>query len=1177
MGQPSPQEFLIVAIGASAGGLEPLEKFFTHMPADAGMAFAVVQHLAPDHESALAQLLGKYTRMPVEQVQDHTRVGPDHVYIIPPNATLTINDGVLELAAPAQPRGQRTPIDSFFSSLAHDRGQNAVCIMLSGTGSDGTRGLKAIKEYGGMAIAQTLESARYDAILRSAIGTGLVDHILPVEQMPAKLIEYAAHLASIDGGSQGVRDQIGAHIGKIHRLIKRRAGHDFSQYKEGTIARRLERRMRALQIETVPQYIGVLENRPEEADQLFNDLLIGVTQFFRDPEAFECLAREVVPQLFEGKDSDGQVRVCVVGCASGEEAYSIAILLCEYAATIMSAPKIQIFATDIDERGLETARKGRYPESIAEHISAARLERFFVKQDSAYQVKREVRERCIFSNHSFIKDPPFSRLDLISCRNVMIYVSADLQQKMVPLFHYALRRGGYLFLGPSENVTAHGELFRPIDKKYRIFQRKESLPRPVVQFPLADIAHPPARDDGKPPEEERNLTKRLERLILQRFRPACVAAKENGDSVYFSGPIYRYLEQPTGGPDTNVMNMARQGLRGPLRSLLHRAATSHEKAETRVSLEAAQVHVTVEPLAEFRDAPLFMITFEETNTGPSLPAQAFAPGAEETIRNLENELRSAQEHSQTAREELETTNEELQSANEEYQSTNEELETSKEELQSFNEELETVNAELNRKVGELDGANSDLQNLLNSTQIATIFLDLELHIKNFTPAAGAVFRLIPGDIGRPITDLAAHFVERDLEQDIREVLRTLEARERQLNAPRGQSYQMRILPYRTVNNAIEGVVVTFLDVSKIRAAERQALAAQAYAESIVETVREPLIVLDSGLRVKSANKAFYQTFQVLEESTVGKIVDELGDRQWDIPELRRLLTEILPLKRSVRDYLVEHDFQSVGHRVMLLNARQIDGQNADASLILLSIDDITETREELLRLNADLKHIAYATSHDLQEPLRMVVSYTQLLAREYKGKLDAQADQFIAYAVNGARRMESLLRNLREYWSVNEHWKEHPTPVECNAALDKAVANLDRALQDSRARITRETLPVVMAEETPLVLLFQNLVGNAIKYRRTGEAPEIHISAQRNDGMWRFSIRDNGIGIDPQYLDTIFVPFKRLHGPEEYSGSGLGLAICKKIVEHAGGHLWAESGGRGATFHFTIPAKDGDL
>ena len=622
MSEKNTPNFLIVAIGASAGGLEALENFFKHMPPDAGMAFAVIQHLAPDHASALPQLLARYTHMHVEQVQDKTNVAPDRVYIIAPNTTLTIKGGTLELAAPAEPRGQRTPIDSFFSSLAHDRGENAVCIMLSGTGTDGTRGLKAIKEYGGMAMAQTLESAKYDAILRSAIATGMVDHILPVEQMPAKLLEYAAHLNAINGRSGSIREQIGGQLDKIHRILKRRAGHDFSQYKEGTIARRLERRMKVLQIETVAQYVALLERQPEEANQLFNDLLIGVTQFFRDPESFEALGREVIPKLFEGKDGDAQVRACIVGCASGEEAYSIAILLLEHAATVTNVPKIQVFATDIDERGLEVARKGRYPDSIAEHISPERLDRFFIKQDGAYQVKREVRERCIFSNHSFIKDPPFSRLDLLCCRNVMIYLGSDLQEKLIPLFHYALRRNGYLFLGPSENISAHAGLFRSIDKKHRIFQRKESLPRPVVQFPLVDIANRPPPSSKQAHEDMRNLPKQLERIILQRFRPACVTVKENGDAVYFSGPISTYLEQPTGSPNSNVVNMAREGIRIPLRSTLHRAATSHERVQTPVAFMATQLILTVEPLVELRDTNLYMITFEETISGPPESLQA---------------------------------------------------------------------------------------------------------------------------------------------------------------------------------------------------------------------------------------------------------------------------------------------------------------------------------------------------------------------------------------------------------------------------------------------------------------------------------------------------------------------------------------------------------------------------
>src|SRR5580704_206021 len=1353
-------EFLIVALGASAGGLEPLETFFKHMPADAGFAFVIIQHLAPDHPTALPQLLARHTAMPVEEAKNHTQVAPNHVYVIPPNATLTIQDGVLLVTPPAQARGVRTPIDAFFHSLADDRSENAVCIMLSGTGTDGTLGLRAIKEHGGMALAQSLESAKYDSILRSAIATGLVDHVLPVEEMPGKVQEYAAHLTSINGNGKAeiIREQIGAHMGKIHAILRRRVGHDFSQYKESTVARRLERRMKALQIETVEQYVEQLTGLPEEADRLFNDLLIGVTQFFRDPEAFESLRQNVIPKLFAGKGSGDQVRACVVGCATGEEAYSICILLQEYAMARAHPPKIQVFATDIDEQALSFARKGRYPESIAEHVSAERLDRFFTKEENAWQVNRELRELCLFSSHSFIKDPPFSRLDLVSCRNVMIYLGQELQQKIIPLFHYALRSGGYLFLGSAETATSQRELFETVDKKHRIFQRKESLPRPAVAFPLAAIDRPKLPGERLSESEERELPKRLERVILQRYRPACVAAKENGDAVYVSGRVGRYVELPTGTPDTNIVNMARDGLRVPLRSALHRAVTARERVVQKlVSLQTngsvSHVDITVEPILEFQSANLYMVIFEDAAPA-SVPqsgnAIAADPGSTEAIRYLEDELRAAREHAQAMFEELESSNEELKSANEEYQSTNEELETSKEELQSFNEELGTVNAELNRKIAELDQANSDLQNLLVSTQIATVFLDRELRIKAFTPAGGAVFRLIAGDVGRPITDLAAQFTGLYPKRDVQEVLETLTERERQVTGGGGRHYQLRILPYRTVKNVIDGVVLTFTDVTMLKDASRQAEDARALAENIIRTVREPLLVIDAELRVEPANQSFYSGFQVAPEETLDKLLYDIGNGQWDIPELRHLLGEVLPAKRALTDFQVEHLFPRIGQRTMLLNAREILQPDGRARLILLAIEDISERREaeksqarlaaivessddaivgknlsgiitswnkgaqrlfgysadeatgqsvsmlipkdredeeprilerigrgetvdhyetvrqrkdgrlvdvsltispirdgrghvvgaskiarditenkraealllcqkqafemftsgtpllkvletfvrsvesqwrlqgrmaihlldesethfaqtiapslppeytsavdgmevnsgtgpcceavlarervvvtdvarskefptfaafalplgiragwstpifastgkvlgtlaeyypeervpkpaddfleeivtrtaaiiierrqaeeELRRMNVDLTHFAYAASHDLQEPLRMVMSYTQLLARENKGRLDPQSQQFVAYAVEGAQRMEALLRDLREYWWVNEQKIERLVSIESGHSLDEALISLQMQVQESGAVITRDSL-----------------------------------------------------------------------------------------------------------------------
>jgi two-component system CheB/CheR fusion protein len=940
MSQQNNDELLIVALGASAGGLEALEKFFSHMPADAGMAFIIVQHLAPDHASALAELLGKHTPMAVEEGRDNTQVVANRVYTIPPNATLTVKNSTLQVAVPAEPHGHRKAIDSLFSSVARDRGENAVCIMLSGTGTDGTLGLTAIKEHGGMAMAQSLETAQYDAILRSAIATGLVDHILPVEEMPGKLLEYADHLRALD--TDGIRGQIGGRLGKLHEILLLNTGHDFSHYKESTVIRRMERRMNAAQIEGVGQYVEMLERKPEEVGLLLKDLLIGVTHFFRDPEAFQTLAREVIPKLFEGKSANGSVRASIVGCASGEEAYSIAMLLCEHAATLESTPSIQIFATDIDERGLEIARKGRYPQSIAEHVTPERLERFFTKGIGTYQVNRDLRELCIFSSHSFIKDPPFSRVDLISCRNVMIYLEAELQRKVLPLFHYALRPGGYLFLGPAESASSHPDLFGAVDQKQRIFLRKDTVTRPDIRLPLIDGDRP--RQPAKTRADDQNLPKQLERIILRRHGPACVIVKESGEAVYFSGRINRYLEQPTGGPDSNVINMARDGVRLPLRTSLHKAVTT--RARTTQSLvsgqtngEGSTVELSVEPLTEFRDASLYLIVFEElpvaNGRDQSAGPATFDAGAEELIRQLESELRAAQEYAQAAYEELETSNEELKSANEEYQSTNEELEASKEELQSFNEELGTVNTELNRKVAELKRAEDNLQ-----------------------------------------------------------------------------------------------------------------------------------------------------------------------------------------------------------------------------------------------RTNLDLQHFAFAASHDLQEPLRMVTSYTQLLARQYNGKLDRDADMFIGYAVQGAQRMEALLRDLREYWSVNEQRPSEPVVVDCEQVLAKALDVLAITLKEGGGIVTHDHLPTVMAEETPLALLFQNLIANALKYHRDGEPPRVHMQAEKNDGFWSFSVRDNAIGIAPEHLERIFAPFKRLHGAE-YAGSGLGLAICRRIAARYGGRIWVESAyGHGSTFRFTIPAEE---
>jgi two-component system CheB/CheR fusion protein len=1194
--------------------LTALEEFFVHMPSNSGIAFIVVQHLSPDHASTLDELLARCTQMPVEQARDGTVVVPDTVYVIPPNATLTIDTCTLHVESPLEARGRRTPIDSLFSSLAADRGQDAICIMLSGTGTDGTRGLRAIKEHGGMAMAQTVESARYDAMLRSAISTGLVDHILPVKEMPAKLIEYVAHLREQGRRGNVFEQEVAKHSNKIYALLRRRVGHDFSEYKEGTITRRIERRMKALQIESVEQYLEALNRQPDEANLLFKDLLIGVTEFFRDSKAFEALNREVIPKLFERSRDGKAVRICVVGCATGEEAYSLAILLCEYASTLDTRPEIRIFATDIDERSLEAARKGFYPESIAERVSAERLERFFVKHDDGYQVKRALRELCVFSVHSFIKDPPFSRIDLISCRNVMIYIGENLQRKVVPLFHYALRPGGYLFLGPSENINSHRELFRSIDKKHRIFQKQESIARAPIALPLGDVGRPRVDIGKQLATEDLHWSRRLERIILRRYTPACVVVNESGDALYFSGGISRFLEQPMGSPDTNVVNMAGEDLRIPLRAALHKAFSTRERVVQRqlqVEGNSAAVYVdlSVEPLTEIKDTVLFMVMITDSPPDAGTPAgdkPALDASSEEVIRHLEKELQAAREHAQAMLEELESSNEELSSANEEFQSTNEELETSKEELQSFNEELETVNFELNRKVSELDTANSDLQNLLNSTQIATVFLDTELNVRNFTPAAAGMFRLIGSDIGRPLTDLAGQLTDVDLAQDAKEVLRSLSVREKQVAGTDGRYYQQRILPYRTVANVIAGVVLTFVDVTQIRRAEESAKQAKRYAESIIDTVREPLIVLDSGLHVLSASKAFYDTFQVSSEETLMRSLFELGVGHWDVPELRQLLVTVMSQDQKVDDYEISHDFPKLGRRTMLLSGRRVERERGKEPVLLLAIEDVTDRkrmeqrRKELeeqertvavesavREMEAELAHVSRALTvgelatsiaHEVNQPLAGIVTNAETCIRWLKGKPPdlREVQDSLELIVRDGNRASEVIRRIREF--LRKDGRQNSEFV-MNEVIAEAVAIGRAELSKADVSVSVEldlNLPPVWGDRIQLQQVILNLVMNGREAMEsvTDRPRQLSVfsQSQRNGLDVLVGVRDTGTGVDGGAMERMFDAFFTTKS----AGMGMGLSISRSIIEAHGGRIWAtRNEDSGITVRFTVPARGG--
>lgn len=962
---PHSASFPIVGVGASAGGLESFEQLFQHVPSDSGMAFVLVQHLDPDHPSLLTEILQRATAMPVTEAQDQIAVMPNNVYIIPPNRDMVIFHGMLQLSVPEKPRGQRMPIDAFLRSLAEDQGEKAIGIILSGTGTDGTLGLRAILGAGGVSLVQEPTSAKYDGMPASAIGSGYATHVMPADKMPEALQAIVRHLAvAPQPAPSPVTPASGTN--RILMQLRSSTGHDFSFYKKSTIGRRIERRMAQHEIADAAVYARYLKEQPAEMQALFKELLINVTSFFRDPEAFDALRNDILPPLLAAKPEGYVVRVWVAGCASGEEAYSIAMLLRELMDETQREFKIQIYATDLDDDAIAVARAGVYPPNIAQDITPERLRRFFIKEDLGFRVKKDIREMVVFAIQSVIKDPPFTKLDLLSCRNLMIYLEPELQNRLIPAFHYSLKQGGVLFLSPSESIGNHHELFTPINRKWKIYRAIHSITS--TRAVLAGGLTWAVEKNSKAPEEvmkkaiETNFAELAKRALLQSYAPASVVTDLKGNILYVHGETGKYLRPAPGQATLNAIDMAHEGLQLELRNAIGRAANHGEPTLGReVSFGANndlyKVSLSVHPLhdAEAGDG-LLLLSFQNAQVETSGKSKGVKSAAdkrtsvalaavriEELERNLaytKENLHATIEEQQASNEELKSTNEEMQSTNEELQSTNEELETSKEELQSLNEELTTVNAELQSKIEQLAGMQNDMKNLLDNINIGTIFLDEHLHIKRYTREAAQVYRLVASDVGRALNDIKSNIDKDDLLADAQAVLDDLTSRERQVCTVGGEWYLARIQPYRTLENVIEGVVLTFTDISQRVAADAAVLQARQLAEAIVNTVREPLIVLNGGLQVISASRAFYSNFKVTAEDTVGRPIYELGNRQWDIPALRSLLDKILPHDQSFDDFVVEHDFPVIGHHKMLLNARRIVDSSGDAQMILLAMEAV---------------------------------------------------------------------------------------------------------------------------------------------------------------------------------------------------------------------------------------------
>jgi two-component system CheB/CheR fusion protein len=1126
----------VVGIGASAGGIDALKRFFGSMPADSGLAFAVVLHLDPRHHSELASILGHRTGMPVADIVDGVRIEPNRVYVIVPDKSLRVDGDQLRLSEPAEPRGHRHPVDVFFVSLAEHRRERAIAIVLSGTGSNGTQGMKEVKARGGLAVVQDPETAQFDGMPRSAVTAGVADHVTAPEKMPEILLRYARHgymadpdhLSAKASGAQPVLDPVLA-------LLRARSGHDFRNYKRGTLERRIHRRMGLANQGTLAEYADLLRSNPGEIAALVKDLMISVTGFFRDPEAWAALDETVLAPLIAERDADAEIRIWVPACATGEEVYSLAMLAVERARAMHKTLNLKIFATDSQETNLAAARNGTYPAAAVSAISPERLGRFFDRLDGSYQIKKELRELIVFASQNLLRDPPFSRLDLISCRNLLIYLDPEAQKRVVALFHFALREGGHLFLGNAETVGRHESLFDTVSKKWRIYRRLGPTRHDIVEFPLlgthARFQH--AEEPARPNAEPARAAEVARHALLDRYAPASVLIGQKGRILYFHGPTGDYLEQPPGEPTRDLLAMARDGLRLPLRAAVREATEKHNSvtvsARVRQREAVRVVSVTVEPLPTTQAlAGLLLVSFAPESE-PRATAHPVPPSdredaenaasqrtLEEELKSTRAELQSTVEQMESANEELKAANEEVTSMNEELQSTNEELETSKEELQSYNEELHTINNQLQHKNQELENLADDQNNLLAGTEVATIFLDMKHRIKWFSPASSELLDLVPSDIGRPLTHFAPKFDDPNLLHDLEAVLEKLTRNAAEISSAAGRWYLRRLIPYRTRDNRIAGTVLTFTDITERKHIADAVNEARVYAEAVVDTIRQPLLTLDAELRVQSANRAFYTLFQVPAEGTRNRRIYELGNGQWNIPALRKLFEDVLPENTVIEDFVIEHNFENLGRRIMLINARKLQ-RPGRPDLILVAIDDIT------IRTGAEAHRdvLVSEMSHRVKNVLAAVQSIASQTLRQ-----SGSPEGFKA-AFNGRLHALASAHDLL----VDEGW----------AGSDMCQL-VRRTLEPYRAgavgeRITMDGPRLILSAQTgvALTMILHELATNAAKYGALSTLNgTLDVNWQREDSGGRPQIRLRWIEAGGPPVKT---PSRRGFGSQLIEGS----------------------------------------
>jgi len=1215
--------FPIIGIGASAGGLEACTGLFRHLPPDTGAAFVLVQHLDPSHESVLPDLLARVTPMPVLSVRDRMEVRPDHIYVIPPNAGMTVSSGILSLQPRESTAGRHRPIDRFLESLAEDQGHRSIGVILSGTASDGTVGLSSIKAEGGITFAQN-ESAKFESMPRSAIAAGNVDFVLPPEEIAREIARIAHHVdfrmplrsASSKKSPRDVPFEDG--FADILRILRKLTAVDFTHYKPTTVERRILRRMILNKQTGLRQYREYLETTPGEAEALYQDLLISVTSFFRNPEVFEALKEQIFPELLRHRDNDETVRVWVYGCSTGEEAYSIAMAFIEFCRSRNIDVPIQIFATDLNETAIERARAGIYSKAATD-LSPERLHRFFTAVDGRYQINKTIRDVCVFAKQNLITDPPFSHMDLVSCRNVLIYLESVIQRKIIPMFHYALKPHGLLMLGASESVGSSTDLFEPADHKHKIYRKKPAAPRfdfgklPDIERIITE--QPPSRRTHTridAADGDAHAQREADRILLSAYSPAAVLMNKNMEILQYRGAVGLYLEPAFGKATHNLLKMSRSGLLLPLRKVIHEAIRTGKVVQTpplKHLKDIKTLRVKVIPVRTTGVGAYFLVIFRPVGQLATSefgkPEVALSADLQKSARTresrLEEELKATKEYLQSIIdqqqayvEELQSSNEEVQSSNEELQSLNEEMETAKEETEATNEELTTLNDEMQSRNKELHQLNDDLINLFQSVRMPIMMVDSDQRLRRFTPAAEKMFRLRDIDIGHPLPDLKLPMDSAEIATILADSIERDRFSEREIQDYRGCWFSFLVGPYRTANDRTVGAMVLLKEIDAIRKSEMQARAALDYAEAIIATIRHPVLVLTEDLRVKTANRAFYELFRVSPKETENQFIYDLGNRQWDIPKLRDLLQSILFQNTHVLDFEVSHDFPGIGEKTMLLNAIRLHEKDVQSQLILLAIEDVTDLRRmqderaEVVRKEklafaeveaaSRLKDEFLATvSHELRTPLNAIFGWSRLFNQ---GELDS---------AQTVRAMETIERNAHAQVKLVEDLMDIARIISGKLALQlqsiDAVAVVTASLETVRPiaeskKIELKSIPSrvplpVQADPDRLQQVLWNLLSNAIKFTPVGG--RVKVSSRHSDTQVQIVISDNGQGIKPEFLPHVFQRFtqadvssRRAHG-----GLGLGLSIARQLIELHGGSIEAASAGegQGATFTVRLPYR----